>query len=133
MHFSELHKLGKFLSLNARNRLITMHHSQKKQALPCDRRHDPVTSHPFTVQCAPWTGRKVTIPQMLSITQWSFSIQRPCKTTMYSSFYFICWRSWVHTVFLRMQYHAVLPYGCILDTSKNYFTCKTRAANCCLC
>lgn len=42
-----------------------------------------MTSHPFTVQCAPWTGRSVTIPRWLSIIQWSLSIHRPCKTTTY--------------------------------------------------
>lgn len=128
MYFLDLHELGKCLSLNSWDRLVIMYDSQKKQALPCDRRHEPVTSHPFTVQYAPWSGRNVTIPQLLSIIQWSFSIHRPFKTGMYTWFYFICSRGQVFSS--RLEYHMVLPYDCILHTSKNSLTCRKRTANC---
>lgn len=30
----------------------------------------------------------------------------------------------------RLEYHMVLPYDCILHTSKNSLTCRKRTANC---
>lgn len=98
-----------------------MQHLQKKQALPCDRRHDPVTSHPFTVQCAPWTGRSVTIPQLLSIIQWSLSIHCPCKTTIYRFGLPHLLIGLVCTLFLRMKYHT------LFDT--DYTLCISEVQN----
>lgn len=130
MDFLDQHKLGKCLSLNSWSRLFIMNNSQKKQALPCDRRHDSVTSHPFTVQYAPWSGRNVTIPQLLSIIQWSFSIHRPFKTRMYTWFYFICSRGQYPVFSSRLECHMVLAYDCILHISKNCLACRKRTANC---
>lgn len=116
MYFLDLHELGKCLSLNSWDRLVIMYDSQKKQALPCDRRHEPVTSHPFTVQYAPWSGRNVTIPQLLSIIQWSFSIHRPFKTRIYTWFYFICSRGQVSCIFLKIG----VPHGFTLWLHTSY-------------
>lgn len=130
MYFLGLHELGKCLSLNSWDRLFIMHDSQKKQALPCDRRHDPVTSHPFTVQYAPWSGRNVTIPQLLSIIQWSFSIHRPFKTRMHTWFYFTCSRGQVSCIFLKIE----VPHGFTLWLHTSYLKelshLQKKEANC---
>lgn len=130
MYFLDLHEFHKSLSLNSRGKVIIMQHSLKKQALPCDRRHDPVISHPFTVQCAPWTGRSVTIPLLLSIIQWSLSIHRPCKTTMHRFVLSHLLKGLGLHYFPQNEVpRTVWHYDCILHTLENYVMCRL---NCCL-